>query len=138
MGHNPVKLGETANDGSGDPARTAFGKINDDIKSLFDASVTDVRFDVETGELVLVLASGDEKRAQIPSVKMVPGVGPEPYTGQPEKLGNEPAIGTSDQYARGDHIHEAPSLRDLLAAAGAPSEGAYTIALIDGELRFVQ
>lgn len=138
MGHNPVKLGEAANDGTGDPARTAFGKINDDIKALFDASVSDLQFDASTGELVLKLASGEEKRVEVPTIKVVPGPGPEPFAGQPEALGKEPAIGTSEQYARGDHIHPMPTLRDLLAAAGAPSQGAFTITLIDGEVRFTQ
>lgn len=132
MGHNPVKLGIKANDGKGDPARTAFDKINKDIKELFDASVSDMTFDAKTGELVLKLANGDEKRAAIPHVTH------QAYTGQPEPLGKEPAIGTAEQYARGDHVHPSPTLRDLLAAAGAPSEGAFTITLIDGEVRFTQ
>lgn len=54
------------------------------------------------------------------------GGGPSPYTSNPAALGTA-SPGSSDNFARGDHVHPKPSAADLgvIAAPASPTSGQY-------------
>ena len=46
MAQQTINIGTTANDGTGDPLRTAFDKINDNFDEIYGASATGTNIDI--------------------------------------------------------------------------------------------
>ena len=49
MAKKIINIGQTANDKSGDPLRTAFGKVNDNFTELYSALGADIQIPIQTG-----------------------------------------------------------------------------------------
>lgn len=54
MSQQIINIGTLPNDGTGDPLRTAYGKINDNFNELFTVMVnnTGVSFDIDFGTFI--------------------------------------------------------------------------------------
>lgn len=63
MGRQTINIGTTANDGTGDPLRTAFDKINDNFVELYGAdnnlNTLDANLDVNGNSIVTGVTNGD-------------------------------------------------------------------------------
>ena len=63
MARQPINIGSSANDGTGDPLRTAFDKINDNFVELYgtdnDINTLDANLDVSTHSITTGVTNGD-------------------------------------------------------------------------------
>jgi len=63
MARQPINIGSSANDGTGDPLRTAFDKINDNFVELYgtdnDINTLDANLDVSTFAITTGVTNGD-------------------------------------------------------------------------------
>jgi hypothetical protein len=57
MAKKTINIGQTTNDKSGDPLRTAFGKVNDNFTELYNAISVDIQIPSVTGNDGKVLAT---------------------------------------------------------------------------------
>lgn len=76
------------------------------------------------GDSGYVLSKASNTDYDLAWVAQSGGSSVDPYTSTPADLGNASA-GSSDDYARGDHVHKMPSASDVgaIAAPGSPSAG---------------
>ena len=51
MGKQVINVGSSANDGTGDPLRTAFNKINDNFTELYNTSAFDQQITISGNEI---------------------------------------------------------------------------------------
>ena len=63
MARQVINIGSSANDGTGDPLRTAFDKINDNFVELYgsdnDLNTLDANLDVNNNEITTGVTNGD-------------------------------------------------------------------------------
>ena len=63
MARQPINIGSSANDGTGDPLRTAFDKINDNFVELYggdnDINTLDANLDVNNNAITTGVTNGD-------------------------------------------------------------------------------
>lgn len=100
MAKQTIFLGNTPNDRTGDPLRTAFEKVNDNFDELYARTNDDIQIPALTGnnDKVLTVSAGALSWATVNNDRLVSGSaevvlftdGPEPYT-------LFPAISTDDQ-----------------------------------------
>ena len=58
MAKQTVNLGSSANDGTGDPLRTAFDKINDNFDEIYGASATGTNIDISGNKITSTDTNG--------------------------------------------------------------------------------
>lgn len=59
MAQQIVNLGTAANDGTGDPLRTAFNKINQNFSELYSTGAAGANFDLTGNEIVATNSNGN-------------------------------------------------------------------------------
>jgi hypothetical protein len=59
MAKQTVNLGSSANDGTGDPLRTAFDKINDNFDEVYGASATGTNIDLSGNQITTTNTNGN-------------------------------------------------------------------------------
>ena len=59
MAQQTVNLGSSANDGTGDPLRTAFDKINDNFDEVYAVSATGTNIDITTNKITTTNTDGN-------------------------------------------------------------------------------
>ena len=59
MARQIINIGSTANDGTGDPLRTAFDKINDNFQEVYGATAAGTNIDITTNTIASTNTNGD-------------------------------------------------------------------------------
>ena len=59
MARQIINIGSTANDGTGDPLRTAFDKINDNFQEVYGATAAGTNIDITTNTIASTNTNGN-------------------------------------------------------------------------------